>query len=262
MTAEGFVGSLFDVAGRHVLITGAASGMGRAMAIAFARAGSSLVLADIDEEGLASTLAMLPPDIPVLLHRTDIAVEDEVETLFAAAKAIAPVDVVINNAGVLSEYSFFEITAAQWDRVIAVNLRGQMLCIRAAMAAMGTHGGSIVNIGSGPGSRGAAMNVAFTAPDYVASKAGVQAMTRFAAQDGARHGIRVNAIAPGAAATPMHAHHLEEFEAAVVGTVPLGRLQRADDIVGMAIYLASSASSYVTGQTFHVNGGVLMDPGA
>ena len=146
----------------------------------------------------------------------------------------------------------------EWDHIHSVNLRAPMGIMRAALNGRVTQErGSVINIGSSWSSQGAIFNQDGGGVDYCSAKAAVQGLTKSAAQDVARYGVRVNAIAPGAVDTPMHAHHrdyLFEYEK----YIPIGRMQVAEDLVGTAIFLASDASTYITGQTIHVNGGLLM----
>ena len=151
-----------------------------------------------------------------------------------------------------------DVTDEQWDRMHGINLRAPMRIMRAALAVMTEAGrGSVINIGSSWSSRASVFNQDGGGVDYCSAKAALQALSRAAAQDVAPRGVRVNAIAPGAVDTPMHAHHrdyLYEYER----YIPLGRMQRAEDLVGPAVFLASDASAFITGQTIHVNGGLIM----
>lgn len=252
--------SAFDLTGKTAIVTGAARGIGRAYALGFADAGANVVIADLNEEGagrVASELEQTGGHAFAL--RVDHTDADAVDRMVEATlKQFGAIDVLLNNAGVLSNSDFYDMTLEEWDRVMDINLRGPLLCMKAVMPHMvERQTGSVINMGSSWSSRAAVFNQDGGGPDYCASKAAIQALTRSAAQDSAKFGVRVNAIAPGAVDTPMHEHH-RDFLFQYEQYIPLGRMQVADDLVGTAIYLASDASRYVTGQTIHVNGGMLM----
>jgi 3-oxoacyl-[acyl-carrier protein] reductase len=253
--------ALFSLDGKVSIITGAGAGMGRQMAITFGAAGSHVVLFDRDgdaAERVAGELAGAAPE--ALAIHGDVTDEAAVgRAVEAATERFGAVDVLINNAGVLSQYDFLDMKMDDWDRVMDINLRGALLCMKAVLPGMvARRSGSVINIGSSWSSKGAIFNQDGGGPDYCVSKAAVQALTKSAAQDVAPAGVRVNAIAPGAVIdTPMHDHDREQL-AEYAQYVPIGRLQYSNDIVGTAVYLASDASAYVTGQSIHVNGGMLM----
>ena len=163
---------------------------------------------------------------------------------------------LINNAGFMTFADMLTVEDAVWDNIYAVNVRAPMRITRAVLPEMvKAKRGSVINIGSSWSSRASVFNQDGGGVDYRSSKAALQCLTRAAAQDVAVQGVRVNAIAPGAVDTPMHADHrakLFEYEK----YIPLGRMQLAEDIAGTAIFLASDASGYITGQTLHVNGGL------
>ncbi len=264
MSATKAVGSqsreLFELDGKTALVTGAARGMGKALAFGLARFGAKVVLADLDRNEVTTAASELEATgaeaLAVTVDHTD---NDAVGQLVQTAEArLGPVDVLVNNAAVLSLYDFFEMELDQWDRVMNINLRGPLLCMKAVMSGMIERGsGSVINIGSSWSSRASIFNKSGGGPDYCVSKAALQALTRSAAQAAAPYGVRVNAIGPGIVDTPMHAAH-RDMIVENMQYIPLGRLQVAEDIVGTAVYLASDASRYVTGQMIHVNGGMLM----
>lgn len=254
---------MFDLDGKSAVVTGAGNGMGRAMALGLAEFGATVVVADIDGDAAERTATEITAKGGTSeAVKADITDQADVDRLMATADRVGGgLQILVNNAGILSWYDMEEMPMDGWDRVMDVNLRGQVLCMKAAIPGLKARGGSVINMGSGPGGRGAALNVPFCAPDYVAAKSGLQAVTRMMAQFGAEHGIRANAIAPGVVDTPMHAHQKDVIDG-MVGYIPVGRLQVGEDLVGLSVFLASDASSYITGQTIHINGGILMDPGA
>jgi NAD(P)-dependent dehydrogenase (short-subunit alcohol dehydrogenase family) len=226
-----------------------------------ARFGARIVLADIEGTIAQSEAEALRTSgfeaIGVEVDHTD---PDAVDRLVQAAEdEFGSIDVLVNNAGVLSLYDVFEMEMGHWDRVMEVNLRGPLLCMKRVLPRMAERrSGNIINLGSGWSSRGAVFNQSGGGPDYCASKAALQCLTRSVACHTAPYGIRVNSISPGVVDTPMHTPHREMLFTRLPW-IPLGRLQTAADVVGAAVYLASDASSYVTGQVIHVNGGLLMN---
>lgn len=247
------------LAGRTALVTGAASGIGRAVAIAFAYQGARLWLADIDGAGLAKTVAQAGRDA--------MAIELDVSDSSAVASAVAQIDkaaggidLLVNAAGAYALQPWLEISPDVWDRIFAVNARGIMVTSQAVARSMVAHGrgGAIINIASAAGRRGDPNSVA-----YSASKAAAISITQSAALGLAPYGIRVNAIAPGPVDTAMWAdvvrlradrgdHSAEQMAA----RVPLGRISTAEEQAQAAVFLASADSSYVSGQTLNVDGGL------
>jgi glucose 1-dehydrogenase len=253
--------NLFDLSGYCSIVTGAGQGIGLALAEALAYAGSDVVLTERDAEHLeagAGRIASTGRKVGVVV--ADVSADDTPDRLVAAALDLGGrIDVLVNNAGFMTFADMLNVEDAVWDDVYAVNVRAPMRIMRAVLPEMVRAGrGSVINIGSSWSSRASVFNQDGGGVDYCSSKAALQALTRAAAQDVAAHGVRVNALAPGAVDTPMHADHrakLYEYER----YIPLGRMQLAEDLAGAAIFLASDASGYVTGQTLHVNGGLIMN---
>lgn len=249
----------FDLTGYVGVVTGAAQGMGLALTKALVANGAAVCMVDLNGETLAKAekeIAELGGTVNSIA--VDISGEDAPEQIHETARKLGEVDILINNAGIVNHKPFTEWDDSQWDKMLNINLRAPMRLTRPIIAAMAERGtGSIINIGSSWSSRASLFNQSGGGADYNTSKAGLQALTRSLAHEYAPKGVRVNAIAPGAVDTPMHAHH-REFLYSYEKYIPLGRMQQADDITGTAVYLASPASSYVTGQTIHVNGGLLM----
>ena len=255
-----FSRNLFDLDGYCSIITGAGRGIGLALARGLAACGSDLVLADVNRDNLAAARRELEEggSRTTAVH-ADVTADDAPDRIIASALEMSGrADVLINNAGIMGYAGMLDVTDDQWDRMYSINLRAPMRIMRAALAVMTEAGrGSVINIGSSWSSRASVFNQDGGGVDYCSAKAALQALSRAAAQDAAPYGVRVNALAPGAVDTPMHAHHrdyLYEYER----YIPLGRMQRAEDLVGPAVFLASDASAFITGQTIHVNGGLIM----
>jgi NAD(P)-dependent dehydrogenase (short-subunit alcohol dehydrogenase family) len=245
---------LFDLSGRVALVTGARHGVGRAIALAYARAGARVVVTGRRPEELAAVGAELDAlgaeHMPLGLELTDEAAIGP--ALRAAAERWGRLDVVVNNAGLSIRKPAAALTAAEWDAVVATNLRAPFLVAQAAAAVLTAPGGRIVNLSS----TFARVAVAERAP-YAASKAGLEHLTRVLALEWAPRGITVNAIAPGATPTETRADVLGTDEAvrARSAAIPLGRLGTPEDLVGAALLLAGDAGAFITGQTIVVDGG-------
>ncbi|WP_130862818.1 SDR family NAD(P)-dependent oxidoreductase [Bacilliculturomica massiliensis] len=247
----------FDIAGKGIVITGASRGLGRSMALGLAEAGAHIVAAATN----GALLAELEREIEGKgqscgAFAADVSSEEEVEALAAfAARKLGQVDVLINCAGINRRGLLTEMSKADWDDTIGVNLTGSFLCIKHFAPLMKSRKrGKIVNIASIMSVAAAAM-----AGPYCASKGGVQQLTRAAALELAADNIQVNAIAPGYFATEMNDKYLNDPEkaAALLSKVPMGRWGEGDELVGAAIYLSSDASNFVTGHVLCVDGGYL-----
>lgn len=248
------------LAGKVVVVTGAAVGLGRSAAVRFAREGATVVLADVNEtDGSELAADLRAKGLAAQFVLTDVAQERAVKELFdVTLQSYGRVDVLYNNAAVLLsglDLPVHELSLETWDRVMGVNLRGAFLCAKYAVTAMLKNGGgSIIFLGSPTGLIGCAP--ALTA--YSTSKAGVMGLTRVMAAAYARNGIRVNSIVPGTMDTPMNSYILadpsvrEQYREAV----PVGRLGMPQDIEGIALFLASDESSYCTGGLYMCDGGL------
>jgi NAD(P)-dependent dehydrogenase (short-subunit alcohol dehydrogenase family) len=239
--------------GAVVVVTGAGGGLGRAFAQAFAGAGARVVAADLDGAAAAATAEGLAGDG----EGVTVDVADAASVAAMAERAVAAfggIDVLVNNAGIYAQLQrapFYELDEAEWDRVMRVNLKGPWLCAKACVPAMRERGGgAIVNVASASVLSGSPLWA-----HYVASKGGVIAMTRVMAREVGDLGIRVNAIAPGFTLTQASRDLIEDAESYSVGRGAIKRAAQPEDIVGTALYLASPASAFVTGQTIVVDGG-------
>jgi NAD(P)-dependent dehydrogenase (short-subunit alcohol dehydrogenase family) len=251
----------FNLAGKVALITGGNRGIGLGMARALARAGADVVIwGSSAEHNLAAEAELTPLGARVLAQRVDVSDETAVVSSMAeAAAAMGRIDAVFANAGVgAGARSFSEMTVEIWRRNMAVNLEGAFFTCReacrhmVARARTGDPGGSIAVTASLAAIEGAARNEA-----YAATKGGVVSMMKAIAVEHARHGVRANAILPGWIATDMTAGAQESavFQEKVISRVPVRRWGEPEDFGGIAVYLASDASRYHTGDSFLIDGG-------
>lgn len=247
--------SVGSLSGHVAVVTGAAGGLGRAFALGLAGAGARIAAADRNAAGATETVGLIAESLGGGLA-VEVDVSDLASTEQMAAEVVdrwGRIDVLVNNAGVyasLQRKPFFEITPAEWDLVMDVNLKGTWLCSRAVFPAMRDNGGSIVNISSATFYSGSA-----NWSHYVASKGGIIGLTRSLAREAGDYGIRVNAIAPGFTLTEASRQVIEDADTYGVSRGALKRAEQPDDLIGTLVFLASSASEFVTGQTLIVDGG-------
>lgn len=238
------------LSGKRAVITGAAQGIGKAIAEAFVAEGAELLLADIDANRLAATAAQLGQEAFVC----DIARKAEIERLFArTSERWGGLDVLVNNAGVTHAAELDDLTEEDFDRVFAINLKSALWATQAAARLMG-QGSAVVNMSS--------VNAVLAIPNqipYVLSKGAMKQLTNVTALALAPRGIRVNAIGPGSIMTEMLAGIMTDAAAEdrILSRTPLGRCGEPAEVAAVAVFLASSESSYITGQTIYPDGGRL-----
>jgi 2-deoxy-D-gluconate 3-dehydrogenase len=249
--------TLFDLAGRTALVTGGGSGLGKRFAQTLARAGATVILAGRRREPLESCAEEIrSADAVAHWVQLDVSSAQSVAAAFEVMERIGPVDVVVNNAGIAGIGTLLELPEENWDRLLDINLKGPWLVARAAARKMIERGtpGSIVNVASVLGSA-----VQKGTANYPAAKAALLHLTRQRALEWAKHGIRVNAIAPGYFMSELSAGYLEtESGKAMVKRTPLRRVGDPAELDGALLLLASGASSYMTGSVITVDGGLSM----
>ncbi|HEY7340236.1 MAG TPA: glucose 1-dehydrogenase [Ktedonobacterales bacterium] len=253
--------------GKVVVVTGGGSGMGRAAALAFGREGARVMVADIHGAAAEATAAMIreaggEAGGEARSVAVDVSQADQVEAMIAATMAAwGRLDCAFNNAGINIEHGpLVECSEEEWERVLAVNLKGVWLCMKAEIPRMLARGdggdGRIVNNASIVGLRGSR-----NTPAYVASKHGIVGLTRAAALEYGQAGIRVNAVCPGAIKTQMYLDREGDDpanNARIAAANPLNRLGSPEDVAGAVLWLCSDAASFVTGHCFVVDGGEIV----
>lgn len=239
------------------LITGGGQGIGRTIAETYAKEGAKLALWDVNEETVKKTADEIKAKFGVETHagKVDVTRIDDVE---AGTKRVVDtfgrIDILVNNAGITKDNLLIRMTDAEWDAVLAVNLKGPFNCTKACFSPMRKAGGGrIINISSIVGLMGNAGQA-----NYSASKGGLVAMTKTCAREFAKKNILVNAIAPGFIRTAMTDKLPDEVKKNLAAQIPLERLGEAQDVANAALFLASDESSYITGHVISVNGGMYM----
>ncbi len=239
--------------GRIAVITGAAQGIGYAMAKAFVEEGASVLVADIDGEAARLAANSLGDGSNVIGVPCDVSDAQDIDRVVAMALDIfGRLDVFVNNAGITRDATMRKMTEEQFDQVIAVHLKGAWLGTRAAANVMReqAEGGSIINVSSISGKVGMLGQT-----NYSAAKAGIVGLTKAAAKEVGFAGVRVNAIQPGIIRTPMTESLREDVIAAKLSEVPMGRFGEPEEVASVALFLASDMSSYMTGTVLEIAGG-------
>lgn len=255
--------SPFDLSSKVSLVTGAGSGLGRTFCEAMAENGSHVVCADVNEVSAKQTADLVKKTgIRTLAIKADVSSHQDVRAMFEQVKRkFGRLDILFNNAGISSKsLRLHEMPLSDWNRVINVDLTGVFLCMQEGVKLMlGQRKGSVINISSVLGMVGRAAKA-----NYCAAKAGVIALTECAAADYGPDGIRVNAIAPGffsgtklGESAGLNAGETQKLWAAMAGRTALRRVGEPSEIKGLAVYLASDASSFVSGATFIIDGGLV-----
>ena len=268
-TSSPRTGGLRGLEGRNVLVTGGSSGIGQAIAVRFAEYGANVAInylrqpeeaAGTEEQVHACVAKVQREGVRDVLVRGDVSNEDDVVRMVGeAVDGLGGIDVLVNNAGIQISRPTEELSSEDFDRVLAVNLRGAFMCAREAIRHFLAAGkpGSIVNISS--------VHQLIPKPGYVgysASKGGMQNLTRTLALEYAGRGIRVNGIGPGATVTPINRAWIEDPEKRrqVEEHIPMQRAGDADEMAGVTAFLASDDAGYITGQTIFVDGGLTLYP--
>lgn len=238
--------------GQVAIVTGGGGGIGKATCLAFAREGAEIVIPEVNianAEAAAAEIQALGRKCKVI--ETDVSNGESVRTMVRQTlDAFGRVDILVNNAGIFSYTRIDACTEEEWDRMMAVNLKGPFLCSQAVMETMkAQRSGRIINLGSLAGQVG---GIVASAP-YSASKAGVMCLTKSLARVLGEYGITVNSIAPGIAATEMAKNHPD-----MTDQIPLGRVADASEVASAILFLASEEGRYLTGATLDVNGGIRM----
>ncbi|MBU6484777.1 MAG: 3-oxoacyl-ACP reductase FabG [Betaproteobacteria bacterium] len=243
--------------GRSAIVTGAAQGIGAAVARAFVREGACVAIADLEQARAQALASALRNDgAEAIGIGCDVARRDQVAAMVAAAnERFGHVDILVNNAGITRPAMLHKMSESQWDEVTAVHLKGSFNCLQAVVPGMmERHRGRIINVTSAAGVLGTIGQI-----NYSAAKAGIVGMTLSAARELARYGITVNAIAPGAA-TPMTETIRTDprFRDRYLDRIPLGRWAEPEEIAPVFVFFASDAAGYVTGQVLAADGGMTM----
>jgi 3-oxoacyl-[acyl-carrier protein] reductase len=244
------------LSGRVAIVTGAARGIGRGIALAFAQEGAAVMLVDRDEEPLQDAAAACAAFGSPCRHVVaDVSDEPSVEAFVEGTmKGLGGLDILVNNAAVSSSSEVVDLTTSEWDRIITTDLTSVFLSTRAALPWMiEQRFGRIINIGSQLATKGAP-----TVAHYCAAKGGVHGFTRAVAWEVGKYNITANVIAPGPVETDMLADDPEDFLAEKIAGMPVGRIGRVEEVAPTAVLLASDGGAFYTGSTLNVSGGDVM----
>jgi glucose 1-dehydrogenase len=256
--------------GQKALVTGANSGIGKGVAIALGQAGADVVVNYVDGDDAANAVVeeIKKSGVKAYAYQADVSSEDQVAAMFARMiQEFGTIDILVSNAGLQRDSAFPDMTMAQWNKVLSVNLTGQFLCGRAAVREF-LRRGVVASVSSAAGKIICMSSVHQEIPwgghvNYATSKGGIKLMMESMAQELAPKRIRVNGIAPGAIRTPINTAAWDTKEAydQLMTLVPYGRIGEPEDIARAAVWLASDQSDYVVGTTLFVDGGMTLYPG-
>lgn len=247
------------LSGKVAVVTGGGAGIGKGIALRLAEEGADIVIADVDETTARETAAKIEAlGRRALVVRTDVSRKDELEAMVQQAGQLGRIDILVNNAGIENITPLLDISEAEWDRILTINLKGVFLCCQVVAAAMiaDQKGGKIINIGSIAGEMPPRRE-----PHYAASKGGTHILTKQLALELAPYKINVNAVAPGIVRNGLSTHQsLKDPERAkqIEQAIPLARAGTPRDIANAVVFLASDEADYITGVVLPVDGGVLI----
>ena len=242
--------------GKVVLVTGGARGIGKEIAMVFAKEGANIAICDVNLEEAEKTAKEIQ-DLgrESLAFKADVTDSNQVQAMVdKILDKLSKIDILINNAGITKDNLLLRMSEEEWDKVIAVNLKGTFICTKLVSKVMlKQRSGKIVNLASIIGIMGNAGQA-----NYAASKAGIIGLTKSVAKELASRNICVNAIAPGFIRTDMTSKLPEEVQKKMLSVIPLARFGEAKDVADLALFLSSESSSYITGQVIQVDGGMVM----
>ncbi|MDR1288990.1 MAG: 3-oxoacyl-[acyl-carrier-protein] reductase [Holosporales bacterium] len=249
---------MFSLDGYRVLITGGSGSIGRSIAISMASCGAEVAISGTREDALKNVAEEIKEKTgkAALILQCDLSDTEKAKNLVKEFEdKLGPIDVLVNNAGINKDSLFPRMSLEDFDTVVDVNLRAIFVLMQTAVSSMGPRRfGRIINMTSVVGVTG---NIGQA--NYCASKAGLIGLSKAVALEYAKRGVTVNCVAPGAINSPMIEKLSEQARGRFIAKIPMGRIGDPDDVSAVCCFLASSGASYITGQTFHVNGGMLMD---
>ncbi|MFC1568823.1 3-oxoacyl-[acyl-carrier-protein] reductase [bacterium] len=245
-----------ELKGKVALVTGSARGIGKVIVLELAKQGCDIIVSDIDLEGAKTTAKEAEQlGVKALAIKNDVRNAEDVNTMVKTAmETFGHIDILVNNAGITRDTLIMRMSEEDWDQVLAINLKGAFLCTKAVIRGMmKQRSGKIINMASVVGVGGNAGQA-----NYAASKAGLIGLTKSTAKETAARNIQANAVAPGYIETDMTAHLPKEAIEWFMNNTPAKRPGKPEDVAKAVLFLASSASDYITGQVIHVDGGMMM----